>query len=204
MDQGSGGKGRLCAYTQRTARSITGGQAIRGKGRFSDRIQLNGDPDRSVTLIVLYATGAYSYSEIAEYFGIHLATVGRVFRGRCCDARPDSDSRDPDSPFSTVPVLSQTGRWMTDSGLAYRYLWSIVLRVTLSLSIRNHHRSPVDPADGLRSWPLVLVNYRPSAILGEAQENSLSGPSTAAAEAATETAWIFSRSFSTPRLSSIR
>ncbi len=29
-----------------------------------------------------YATGAYSYREIAEYYGLYLATVGRVIRGR--------------------------------------------------------------------------------------------------------------------------
>ncbi len=28
----------------------------------------------------LYATGAYSYREIAEYFSVHLATVGRIVR----------------------------------------------------------------------------------------------------------------------------
>jgi DNA invertase Pin-like site-specific DNA recombinase len=27
-----------------------------------------------------YATGAYSYREIAEYYGLHLATVGRVIQ----------------------------------------------------------------------------------------------------------------------------
>ncbi len=27
-----------------------------------------------------YATGAYSYREIAEYYGLHLATVGRIIR----------------------------------------------------------------------------------------------------------------------------
>jgi putative transposase len=36
--------------------------------------------DRSAAIVAAYATGAYSYREIAEYFGIHLATVGRVVR----------------------------------------------------------------------------------------------------------------------------
>ncbi len=34
-----------------------------------------------------YATGAYSYREIAEYYGLHLATVGLVIRGRSYNAR---------------------------------------------------------------------------------------------------------------------
>jgi len=37
-------------------------------------------PNRNQAIIKAYATGAYSYREIAEYFGIHLATVGRVVR----------------------------------------------------------------------------------------------------------------------------
>jgi len=37
-------------------------------------------PDRNAAICKAYATGAYSYREIAEYFGIHLATVGRVIR----------------------------------------------------------------------------------------------------------------------------
>ena len=37
-------------------------------------------PDRNQAIIKAYATGAYSYREIAEFFGIHLATVGRVVR----------------------------------------------------------------------------------------------------------------------------
>ena len=39
-------------------------------------------PDRNDAIAAAYATGAYSYREIAEYFGLHLATVGRVIRGR--------------------------------------------------------------------------------------------------------------------------
>jgi len=37
-------------------------------------------PERNQAIVRAYATGAYSYREIAEYFGIHLATVGRVVR----------------------------------------------------------------------------------------------------------------------------
>ena len=29
-----------------------------------------------------YAAGAYSYREIAAYYGLHLATVGRIIRER--------------------------------------------------------------------------------------------------------------------------
>jgi len=36
--------------------------------------------DRNAAIMTAYATGAYSYREIAEHFGIHLATVGRVVR----------------------------------------------------------------------------------------------------------------------------
>jgi len=38
--------------------------------------------DRNEAIAVAYATGAYSYREIAEHFGIHLATVGRIVRRR--------------------------------------------------------------------------------------------------------------------------
>jgi putative transposase len=37
-------------------------------------------PERNEAIRKAYATGAYSYREIAEYFGIHLATVGRAIR----------------------------------------------------------------------------------------------------------------------------
>jgi len=36
--------------------------------------------ERNVAMVAAYATGAYSYREIAAYFGVHLATVGRVVR----------------------------------------------------------------------------------------------------------------------------
>lgn len=39
-------------------------------------------PDRDDAIVAAYATGAYSYREIAEHFGIHLATVGRIIRFR--------------------------------------------------------------------------------------------------------------------------
>ncbi len=35
---------------------------------------------RNAAIVAAYATGAYSYREIAEYFGVHLATVGRIVR----------------------------------------------------------------------------------------------------------------------------
>jgi REP element-mobilizing transposase RayT len=36
--------------------------------------------DRNDAIVAAYATGAFSYREIAEHFGVHLATVGRVVR----------------------------------------------------------------------------------------------------------------------------
>ena len=36
---------------------------------------------RNAAIVAAYATGAYTYREIAEYFGVHLATVGRIVRG---------------------------------------------------------------------------------------------------------------------------
>jgi len=36
--------------------------------------------ERNAAIVAAYATGAYSYREIAAYFNIHLATVGRVVR----------------------------------------------------------------------------------------------------------------------------
>jgi DNA-directed RNA polymerase specialized sigma24 family protein len=37
-------------------------------------------PERNDAIIAAYETGAYSYREIAEYHGLHLATVGRIVR----------------------------------------------------------------------------------------------------------------------------
>lgn len=36
---------------------------------------------RDAAIAAAYATGAYTYREIADHFGIHLATVGRIVRG---------------------------------------------------------------------------------------------------------------------------
>jgi len=38
-------------------------------------------PDRDAAIIAAYATGGYSYQQIAEYFGVHFTTVGRIVRG---------------------------------------------------------------------------------------------------------------------------
>ena len=35
---------------------------------------------RNAAIVAAYATGAYTYREIADYFGVHLATVGRIVR----------------------------------------------------------------------------------------------------------------------------
>ncbi|MBK5965729.1 addiction module toxin RelE [Thiocystis minor] len=38
------------------------------------------DADRDTAIRAAYATGAYSYREIARHFGLHLASVGRIVR----------------------------------------------------------------------------------------------------------------------------
>ena len=38
-------------------------------------------PDRNLAIINAHATGAYSYQQIAEHFGVHFTTVGRIVRG---------------------------------------------------------------------------------------------------------------------------
>lgn len=37
-------------------------------------------PDRKSAILAAYATGAYSYQQIATHFGIHFTTVGRIVR----------------------------------------------------------------------------------------------------------------------------
>jgi len=39
-------------------------------------------PERNAAIVAAYATGAYSYREIAGHFGLHPAMVGRVIRSR--------------------------------------------------------------------------------------------------------------------------
>ena len=36
--------------------------------------------ERNAAIVAAYATGAYTYREIAEHFGVRLATVGRLVR----------------------------------------------------------------------------------------------------------------------------
>jgi putative transposase len=36
--------------------------------------------DRNDAITAAYLTGGYSYLEMAEHFGVHLATVGRIVR----------------------------------------------------------------------------------------------------------------------------
>ena len=38
-------------------------------------------PDRNSDIKQAHATGAYSYQQIAEYFGLHFTTVGGIVRG---------------------------------------------------------------------------------------------------------------------------
>lgn len=40
----------------------------------------NLSPDRDAAIITAYATGGYSYQQIADYFGVHFTTVGRIVR----------------------------------------------------------------------------------------------------------------------------
>ncbi len=40
----------------------------------------NHQEGRNAAIVAAYATGAYRYREIAAYFGVHLATVGRIVR----------------------------------------------------------------------------------------------------------------------------
>ena len=37
-------------------------------------------PERDDAVVAAYGTGSYSYRQIAEHFGVHLATVGRIVR----------------------------------------------------------------------------------------------------------------------------
>ena len=37
-------------------------------------------PERDDAIVAAYATGTFSYREIGEYFGLHLATIGRIIR----------------------------------------------------------------------------------------------------------------------------
>lgn len=39
-----------------------------------------GHRERNAAIVAAYATGAYSYREIAAHFSVHLATVGRIAR----------------------------------------------------------------------------------------------------------------------------
>ncbi|MCB1734865.1 MAG: hypothetical protein KDI89_06780, partial [Gammaproteobacteria bacterium] len=36
--------------------------------------------DRNMAIVAAYRTGAYSYQQIADFFKIHLSTVGRAVR----------------------------------------------------------------------------------------------------------------------------
>jgi hypothetical protein len=38
-------------------------------------------PNRDAAIIAAYATGGYSYQQLADYFGVHFTTIGRVVRG---------------------------------------------------------------------------------------------------------------------------
>jgi DNA-directed RNA polymerase specialized sigma24 family protein len=36
--------------------------------------------DRNAAIVAAHATGAYSYSEIGAFFGLHFATIGKIVR----------------------------------------------------------------------------------------------------------------------------
>jgi hypothetical protein len=38
-------------------------------------------PDRNAAIVAAYATGGYSYQQIADFFGVHFTTAGRIVRG---------------------------------------------------------------------------------------------------------------------------
>jgi hypothetical protein len=37
-------------------------------------------PDRNAAILEAYATGGYSYQQIADHFGVHFTTVGKIIR----------------------------------------------------------------------------------------------------------------------------
>lgn len=37
--------------------------------------------DRNAAIVAAYATGGYSYQQLADYFGVHFTTVGKIVRG---------------------------------------------------------------------------------------------------------------------------
>jgi REP element-mobilizing transposase RayT len=39
-------------------------------------------PDRDAAIVAAYATGGYSYQQLADYFGVHFTTAGRIVRGQ--------------------------------------------------------------------------------------------------------------------------
>jgi transposase len=43
-------------------------------------------PDRNAAIVATYLTGGYSYQKIAEHFGIHFTSVGRLFGKEKSDA----------------------------------------------------------------------------------------------------------------------
>lgn len=36
--------------------------------------------DRNAAIVAAYATGGYSYQQLADYFGLHFTTVGKIVR----------------------------------------------------------------------------------------------------------------------------
>ena len=62
-----------------------------------DKAEMN----RNAAIVRAHATGAYSYQQIADHFGVHFTTVGRVVRwgDECHVSRPD--------PFRCLPAAAR-------------------------------------------------------------------------------------------------
>lgn len=52
-------------------------------------------PQRNAAMVAAYASGGYSYREIADHFGVHLSTVGRIVRSALLAAADGSVTYNP-------------------------------------------------------------------------------------------------------------
>jgi putative transposase len=83
---------------------------------------------RDEEIVAAYATGAYSYREIAQHFGIHPATVGRVVRRRMqrCGNRPRIRELTPDPRADPGPAREAPSSHLTCSLLRTPVVFRIV------------------------------------------------------------------------------
>ena len=49
-------------------------------------------PGRDTAIVEAYATGGYSYQQIADHFGVHFTTVGRIVRGERSEGAKPGDA----------------------------------------------------------------------------------------------------------------